>query len=100
MSQSVCGFCSTGCSLNIHLRENQAVGLTPTQNYPVNSGMACPKGWEALAVLDSPDRAVTPLLRTDAGKLQVEQLGVRGVRPCGVRLQGREDRPADPTGER
>jgi assimilatory nitrate reductase catalytic subunit len=59
---SVCGYCSTGCRLRIHLRDNQAVNLTPSVNYPVNLGMACPKGWEALAVLDSPDRATTPLL--------------------------------------
>jgi anaerobic selenocysteine-containing dehydrogenase len=71
VSQSVCGFCSTGCSLDIHLRDNQAIGLTPTLDYPVNLGMACPKGWEALAVLDSPERAVKPLLRTGTGKLQL-----------------------------
>jgi assimilatory nitrate reductase catalytic subunit len=70
VSQSVCGFCSTGCNLNIHLRDNQAIGLTPADDYPVNLGMACPKGWEALAVLDSPDRAVRPLLRDSSGKLQ------------------------------
>jgi assimilatory nitrate reductase catalytic subunit len=70
VSPSICGFCSTGCSLNIHLRDNQAVGLTPTEGYPVNLGMACPKGWEALAVLDAPDRATSPLLRTAAGKLK------------------------------
>ena len=31
--------------------------------------MACPKGWEALTVLQSPDRAVTPLLRNEHGRL-------------------------------
>jgi len=59
----VCGFCSTGCSLNIHLKDGEAVNLTPTVNYPVNLGMACPKGWEALNVLKAPDRGTTPLLR-------------------------------------
>jgi anaerobic selenocysteine-containing dehydrogenase len=67
---SVCGFCSTGCNLNIHLRDGAAVGLTPAAEYPVNLGMACPKGWEALSVLDAPDRATTPLLRNAAGKLE------------------------------
>jgi assimilatory nitrate reductase catalytic subunit len=67
---SVCGFCSTGCSLNIHLREDAAVGLTPTADHPVNMGMACPKGWESLAVLDAADRAMTPLLRTSAGRME------------------------------
>ena len=59
----VCGFCSTGCGLKIHLREGEAVNLSPETNYPVNLGMACPKGWEALRVLQSDDRATTPLLR-------------------------------------
>ena len=26
----VCGFCSTGCGLNIHLKDGVAIGLTPT----------------------------------------------------------------------
>ena len=62
-TRSVCGFCSTGCGLNIHLKQGEAVSLTPTTESPVNLGMACPKGWEALAVLDSDDRATVPLLR-------------------------------------
>jgi len=65
----VCGFCSTGCGLDIHLQRGAAVGLTPNVSYPVNQGMACPKGWEALAVLDSPDRATAPLLRDPHGRL-------------------------------
>jgi len=65
---AVCGFCSTGCGLNIHLRGNEAVGLTPQTDYPVNLGMACPKGWEALSVLDAPDRGTVPLLKTASGR--------------------------------
>ena len=66
---TVCGFCSTGCGLNIHLKKGAAVNLTPTPEYPVNLGMACPKGWEALTPLAAPDRATTPLLRNTAGQL-------------------------------
>jgi assimilatory nitrate reductase catalytic subunit len=66
----VCGFCSTGCSLDVHLRDGVPVNLTPTTDYPVNRGMACPKGWEALTPLAAPDRAVTPLWRDDRGRLQ------------------------------
>src|ERR1051326_3138094 len=58
----VCGFCSTGCGLNVHLKDGQAINLSPTAEYPVNLGMACPKGWEALSVLKASDRATTPLL--------------------------------------
>jgi anaerobic selenocysteine-containing dehydrogenase len=66
----VCGFCSTGCSLDIHMRDGVAVNLTPTTNYPVNLGMACPKGWEALTPLRAPDRATTPLWRDSKGRFQ------------------------------
>jgi len=65
-----CGFCSTGCGLTVHLQQGQAVGLTPATEYPVNLGMACPKGWEALSVLKSNDRATTPLVRNRHGVLE------------------------------
>ncbi len=68
---SICGYCATGCQLKIHLdAEGHAINLTPQFGYPVNLGMACPKGWQALDPLDSPDRAVTPLLRDAKGQLQ------------------------------
>lgn len=65
---AVCGFCSTGCGLELHLQQGKAVNLSPARDYSVNLGMACPKGWEALTPLDAPDRATTPLLREN-GKL-------------------------------
>ena len=67
---SVCGFCSTGCSLDIHLKDGRAIGLSPTTRYPVNLGMACPKGWESLTPLGAPDRATNPLLRDNNGRLR------------------------------
>ncbi|MEM9587781.1 MAG: nitrate reductase, partial [Planctomycetota bacterium] len=49
---AVCGYCATGCGLRLHVADGEAVGLTPETSYPVNLGMACPKGWEALRVLE------------------------------------------------
>ena len=69
-TETVCGYCSTGCGLKVHLKEGEAVNLSPTTEYPVNLGMACPKGWEALTVLDAPDRATTPLIRNASGQLE------------------------------
>ena len=69
-TRTICGFCSTGCSLDVHLQKGKAVNLSPTLQYPVNLGMACPKGWEALAPLSAPDRATTPMLRRDDGSLR------------------------------
>ncbi len=63
LAKAICGFCSTGCGLNVHLDEHgQAINLTPNTDYPVNLGMACPKGWEALTPLYAADRATSPLL--------------------------------------
>jgi assimilatory nitrate reductase catalytic subunit len=66
---SVCGFCATGCSLKVHLQQGRAVNLSTHTKYPVNLGMACPKGWEALTPLAASDRATTPLLRGSDGEL-------------------------------
>jgi assimilatory nitrate reductase catalytic subunit len=64
----VCGFCSTGCSLDVHLKDGEAVNVSPTTDYSVNNGVACPKGWDALTPLRAKDRATTPMIRRD-GKL-------------------------------
>ncbi len=59
-----CGYCATGCGLNIHLdKQSRATGLTPATPYPVNLGMACPKGWQALSPLTASNRATQPLHR-------------------------------------
>src|SRR5262249_25202815 len=44
-------------------RDGEAINLSAEDQYPVNLGMACPKGWEALTPLRAPDRATRPLLR-------------------------------------
>jgi predicted molibdopterin-dependent oxidoreductase YjgC len=79
---SVCGFCSTGCSLDLHLKDGVAVNLSPTPSYPVNQGMACPKGWEALTPLSAPDRGVTPLLRGVNGEFQPVDWNVAMMQFC------------------
>jgi len=67
---AVCGFCSTGCGLEVHLKDGQAVNLSPARDYSVNKGAACPKGWEALTPLYAKDRATRPLLRNARGTLE------------------------------
>ncbi len=63
VAKAICGFCATGCGLKVHLdAQGQAINLTPDPEYPVNLGMACPKGWEALTPLAAADRGTMPLL--------------------------------------
>jgi len=71
IASMICGYCSTGCSLDVHVRDGRAVNLTPSPEHPVNLGMACPKGWEALAPLRAADRATTPLFRPDRARTLV-----------------------------
>lgn len=67
LTHAICGFCSVGCNLKVHRQEGRAVNLSADPAYPVNLGMACPKGWAALAPLAAPDRAAVPLLRKVRG---------------------------------
>lgn len=69
VAHSICGFCATGCGLKLHLRDGEACNVSPDPDYPVNRGMACPKGWEALAPLDADDRATHPLVKDADGRL-------------------------------
>ena len=68
VTTAVCGYCSTGCGLEVHLKDGEAVNVTPA-DYPVNLGMACPKGWEVLAPLRATDRATKPMVRNARGRL-------------------------------
>ena len=70
VATTVCGFCSTGCGLQVHLRGGEAINLGADPDYPVNLGMACPKGWEALTPLRAPDRATAPWLRNARGEFE------------------------------
>lgn len=68
---SICGYCATGCQLKLHLdADGNAINLSPEVNYPVNLGMACPKGWQALDPLGAADRATTPMLRDASNTFQ------------------------------
>ena len=65
--QSVCGYCATGCLLTVQ----GTGGAAPAPEGIVNSGAACPKGWEALTVLEASDRGTHPLRRDDRGRWHV-----------------------------
>lgn len=67
---AVCGYCSTGCSVQIHHKNGEAINASGDGSYPVNTGMCCPKGWEILAPLKSSDRATQPLLRNASGIME------------------------------
>lgn len=67
---TVCGFCGSGCGIEVGLRQGQVVTLRGREDYPVNMGHLCIKGFYQWKALNSVERARNPMLRKD-GRLVV-----------------------------
>jgi assimilatory nitrate reductase catalytic subunit len=65
--RTTCSYCSTGCNLDAHLEDGRLTSLKPAQDYPVNLGKSCPKGFHLLTPFQSPDRALAPMIRRQRG---------------------------------
>lgn len=60
---TTCGYCSTGCGIEVGVRDGRAVAVRGRAGHPVNDGKLCLKGiWEFEAI-HAPDRARFPMLR-------------------------------------
>jgi ferredoxin-nitrate reductase len=66
---STCGFCGTGCGIEIGMKDSQAVAIRGTKGYPVNDGLLCAKGIYQWQTISAPDRGKTPLMRHN-GKME------------------------------
>ena len=60
-----CPYCALQCGMTV-VREGDGWGIA-SRDFPTNRGGLCRKGWTAAALLDSPDRLTTPLLRDGKG---------------------------------
>jgi len=65
---STCGFCGTGCGIEIGLKGEQAVQIRGTKGYAVNDGLLCAKGIYQWKTISAPDRGKSPLVRLN-GKM-------------------------------
>jgi ferredoxin-nitrate reductase len=61
--QSTCVLCSTGCAVDIGVKNNRIVGIRGREADRVNKGRLGPKGLHAWAANESLDRLTTPLIR-------------------------------------
>ncbi|MFQ5408348.1 MAG: molybdopterin-dependent oxidoreductase [Anaerolineales bacterium] len=59
---SICGVCSAGCGVDVHLVDGRIDRLTPIKGHPV--GIVCPRGVCAREIVYSPDRLLYPQRRT------------------------------------
>lgn len=44
---TTCPFCACGCGFYLLVREEQLVGVAPSENHPVSVGKLCARGWSA-----------------------------------------------------
>lgn len=63
---SICPYCTSGCGLNLVVKEGRIVGEVPRKDYLLNEGKICIKGNNAFQFLYHPNRLKTPLIRGKA----------------------------------
>lgn len=63
---STCGYCGVGCGLYIGVKEGRAVYTKGNPSHNVNMGTLCPKGLSEHQMITSPNRILSPLIKTDA----------------------------------
>ncbi|HIB54505.1 MAG TPA: nitrate reductase [Nitrospirales bacterium] len=64
-AKTICGYCSTGCGIEVGVKDGRAVSVRGTKDHPVNQGKLCLKGiWEFEAI-NAPNRGTHPLMRDD-----------------------------------
>ena len=65
---NVCHFCSGGCGLILHVRNDEIVNLEGDPDHPTNKGSLCPKGAALSQVRKNPQRVTKPKYRAPGSK--------------------------------
>ena len=69
--ETTCPYCGVGCTITLHVKENEIVRVTAKEDRGVNRGLLCVKGRFGFGFVSSPDRLTTPLIRrTKKGDLE------------------------------
>lgn len=58
-----CPFCAFQCGIRMSVDETGGAAIAPDDDFPVNRGRMCVKGFSAGALLDHPERLRSPLMR-------------------------------------
>jgi len=61
--RTVCPYCGCGCSICLHVRDNQILGISAAEDNSVNGGLLCVKGHYGLDFVNHKDRLLQPLIR-------------------------------------
>lgn len=60
---SVCGFCSCGCEIIMHVKDGKMVSSEGNADYPISEGALCPKGAAFYSMHVSDHRVLKPKYR-------------------------------------
>jgi predicted molibdopterin-dependent oxidoreductase YjgC len=66
---TTCPYCGVGCSITLHVKDNEIIRVSSRPDGIVNRGLLCVKGRFGYDFVSSPDRLQQPLIRKD-GSLQ------------------------------
>jgi len=58
-----CPYCALQCAMTISVPTGGGRPAVTPRDFPTNRGGLCQKGWTSAALLDTPDRLVTPLIK-------------------------------------
>ena len=72
VARSICPYCGTGCSIDLHSDGEKVLGVTPALDGPVNEGALCIKGQFGFDFVNSEERLKKPMLRRDGELVEVE----------------------------
>jgi formate dehydrogenase alpha subunit len=64
-SDTICPYCSCGCSLSLDIKDNRIIRSRPGNKSSVNNGTACILGSYALDYVSSPQRLTQPLVKVN-----------------------------------
>ncbi|MFO7951407.1 MAG: molybdopterin-dependent oxidoreductase [Bacillota bacterium] len=69
--QAVCPYCSLGCNINLHVKDNEVIGVSPIKDSLVNRDHLCVKGKFGWDFVYSRDRVTAPLVKTNGTFVEV-----------------------------
>ncbi|MGK5731002.1 molybdopterin oxidoreductase family protein [Streptomyces sp. URMC 124] len=69
MTRTHCPYCALQCGTRLEVSP-QGLVVSPDEDFPVNAGRLCMKGWTAPRVLSAADRLTSPLMRPRPGAEQ------------------------------
>ena len=61
--RTTCPFCGTGCNFDLNVQGGKVIGVTPTDEAPVNGRALCVKGRSHIDLINSDTRLTKPLIR-------------------------------------